>query len=347
MSFSDEIRVNYQDMERTFHDILLTYSFSEDKAAMCARIFADNSLDGVYTHGVNRFARFVQMVAEKHVLPEKEPTKISGFGGMEQWNGHLGPGLSNAVFCTDRAMQLADENGIGCAALANTNHWMRGGTYGWKAAKKGYAFICWTNTIANMPAWGAKESRLGNNPLILAVPQDDEAIVLDMAISQFSYGGMEKFAMQQKPLPVPGGYDEAWQMTTDPKKILETQRSLPVGYWKGSGLSLLLDLLTTVLSGGKSTFQITEQKSESAVSQVFIAVKLSSLYNSSAINNVINNIIADFHNAAPGGTSDKIRYPGERVLLTRKENTENGIPVNSKVWEEILTLQIKIAEKTS
>lgn len=338
MFSSGEIRVNYQVMEKVFNDILLRHYFNEDKATMCARIFADNSLDGVYTHGVNRFARFIQMVVEKRVLPEEAPTKISGFGGMEQWDGNLGPGPSNAIFCTERVMQLADENGVGCAALANTNHWMRGGTYGWKAAKKGYAFICWTNTIANMPAWGARESRLGNNPLILAVPQNDEAIVLDMAISQFSYGGMEKFAMQQKVLPVPGGYDEAGQMTTDPKKILETQRSLPIGYWKGSGLSLLLDLLATILSGGKSTFQITAQKSESSVSQVFIAVKLSSLHNSFAINNIINNIIADFHNAAPGGTSDKIRYPGERVLLTRKENTENGIPLNSKVWNEILAL---------
>ena len=338
MSSPAEIRIPRFDMESIFHNILLKHSFSESKAKMCAQIFTDNSLDGVYTHGVNRFSRFIQMVVQKHVLPGKEPTKTAGFGAMEQWNGNLGPGPSNAVFCTERAMQLADENGIGCAALANTNHWMRGGTYGWQAAKKGYAFICWTNTIANMPAWGAKESRLGNNPLIIAIPQDDEAIVLDMAISQFSYGGMEKFAMQQKTLPVPGGYDEAGEMTTDPKKILETNRSLPIGYWKGSGLSLLLDLLAAILSGGKSTFQITEHKTESSVSQVFIAINLSSLYNFSAINRVINSIIADYHQAAPNEASDKILYPGERVLRTRKENTENGIPVNADVWNEILSL---------
>ena len=338
MSLSTEIRVAYAEMESIFHHILLKHSFSKDKAALCARIFADNSLDGVYTHGVNRFSRFVQMVVEKHVLPDQEPTKAAGFGGMEQWNGNLGPGPSNAIFCTERAMQLADDSGIACVALANTNHWMRGGTYGWKAAKEGYVFICWTNTIANMPAWGAKEARLGNNPIILAVPHDNEAIVLDMAISQFSYGGMEKFAMQQKALPVPGGYDETGQITSDPQKVLSTKQSLPIGYWKGSGLSLLLDLLATILSGGKSTFQITEQKTESAVSQIFIAVKLSSLYNSSAINNIINSIIADYHTAAKQSASNEILYPGERVLQARKRNSENGIPVNTKVWDEILAL---------
>lgn len=338
MSSANEIRIDRSEMEKVFHQVLIKHAFSENKAALCAQIFTDNSLDGVYTHGVNRFSRFIKMVAERSVLPNEEPTKTAGFAGMEQWDGNLGPGISNAVFSTQRAMQLADENGIGCVALANTNHWMRGGTYGWKAAKEGYAFICWTNTIANMPGWGAKESRLGNNPIILAIPHNAEAVVLDMAVSQFSYGAMEKTAMQQKPLPVPGGYDEAGNVTTDPGKILETKRALPVGYWKGSGLSLLLDLLAAILSGGKSTSQITAQNIEAGVSQVFIAIKLSSLYNSSAINDIIGSIISDYHNAAKDETPNSILYPGERVLQVRKENTEKGIPVNIEVWNEILSL---------
>jgi len=338
MSVSNEIRIDYAQMESIFHNILLKHSFDEVKAALCAGIFADNSLDGVYTHGVNRFARFIQMVTEQHIVPGKTPNKVSGFQGMEQWNGNLGPGPSNAVFCTERAMQLADKNGIGCVAIANTNHWMRGGTYGWKAAKKGYAFICWTNTIANMPAWGAKDNHLGNNPLIVAIPKDDEAVVLDMAVSQFSFGAMEKFAMEKKLLPVPGGYDETGQMTTDPREILKTQLSMPIGYWKGSGLSLLLDLLATILSGGNSTFQITQHRVESAVSQVFIAVKLSALNNSGGINNIINSIIEDYHSSLPDSSFNKIFYPGERVLQTRKDNFERGIPVNKQVWDEITAL---------
>ena len=338
MSAPAEIRVNRAEMETVFQKILVHHSFDAAKAELCAQIFTENSLDGVYTHGVNRFPRFVKMVEDNSVLPGKEPTKVSGFGGMEQWDGNLGPGPSNAISCTERAMQLADENGIGCVALANTNHWMRGGTYGWKAAKRGYAFICWTNTIANMPAWGAKDNHLGNNPIIMAIPKDDEAIVLDMAVSQFSFGAMEKFTMENRSLPVPGGYNEAGQMTTNPAEILQTQRSLPIGYWKGSGLSLLLDLLATVLSGGKSTCQISANKVESALSQVFIAIKLSSLSNSLAINSIINGIIADYHSSMPDGSFNKIFYPGERVLLTRKDNTENGIPVNRQVWDTIIKL---------
>jgi 3-dehydro-L-gulonate 2-dehydrogenase len=82
-------------------------------------------------------------------------------GGLEQWNGILGPGPLNAVYATERAMHLASAHGIGCVALGYTNHWMRGGYYGWQAAKKGFVFIGWSNTIANMPAWNAVDTRLG------------------------------------------------------------------------------------------------------------------------------------------------------------------------------------------
>lgn len=335
---TEEIRIPYEEMQDTFFRTLLLYGFSKNQASLCAGIFAGNSLDGVYTHGVNRFKWFINSVIDKHIIPGNIPEKVGGFGGFEQWNGNLGPGPANAIFCTEKTMELARTYGIGCIALANTNHWMRGGTYAWKAAKEGFAFICWTNTIANMPAWGAKESRLGNNPLIMGMPEGNEAVVLDMAVSQFSFGVIKKFAMNHELLPIAGGYDEAGQLTNDPQKILASNRSLPIGYWKGSGLSLLLDVFASVLSGGKSTHEITAQKSEMSVSQVFIAIDLSHISNTSRIAETVSRIIEDYRGAALNEGSGTLAYPGERVLQTRKENLEKGIPVNSEVWSKILAL---------
>ncbi|MEJ7676229.1 MAG: Ldh family oxidoreductase [Chitinophagaceae bacterium] len=96
----------------------------------------NNSLDGVYTHGVNRFPRFLQNIKDGHIIVNNEPVLTGGFGAVEQWNGQSGPGILNAIFCTERATNIAEQNGIGCVAISHTNHWMRGGTYGWKAAKK-------------------------------------------------------------------------------------------------------------------------------------------------------------------------------------------------------------------
>src|ERR1700674_2717218 len=131
----------------------------------------------------------------------------------------------------DRANALSREQGMGCVALANTNHWMRGGTYGWQAAEAGVIGICWTNTLPNLPAWGAATPRLGNNPLVIAVPRGRNAgahVVLDMAMSQFSYGALASYRMRGESLPVPGGFDAEGLLTRDPAAIAASRRPLPI-----------------------------------------------------------------------------------------------------------------------
>jgi 3-dehydro-L-gulonate 2-dehydrogenase len=335
----ESIRVPFEEMKSEFKQILLKFNFTETKAEKCAEVFAINSLEGVYSHGVYRFPRFVDYLKKGYVKPDAEPKLVHSAGALEQWSGNLGPGILNAEICSNRAMELAKENGIGCVSIANTNHWMRGGTYGWQTAKRGFVFIGWTNTEKNMPAWGAKDSRLGNNPLVFAVPYKDEAIVLDFAMTQFSYGKMEATEIANKKLPFPGGFDNDGNLTNNPSEILETRRALPIGYWKGAGLSLLLDILATILSAGRSTKELSELEAEYGVSQVFIAIDTKKLSNFPAIKQTINEIIDDVKASIQDENQSAIRYPGERVVETRKENLDNGIPVLKKIWEKITELK--------
>lgn len=332
------IRISYQEMYEKFRIILVGAGFSEPKAGSCARIFADNSLEGVYSHGINRFPRFIEYIHRGFIDPGAEPLAISSAGAIEQWDGKLGPGPLNAVFFTNRAMQLAGEYGVGCVAAAHTNHWMRGGTYGWLAAREGYAFMGWTNTEANMPAWGATDRRLGNNPLVFAIPYAGEAIVLDFALTQFSYGKMEDTHLKGQTLPYPGGFDTHGRLTSLPGEILQSGRALPVGLWKGASLSLLLDMMAAVLSSGLSTSQVSRKEAEYGVSQVFIAFSLKKLENFPAIERTISEIVADFKQSVPENKDGQVRYPGERAVATRKHNFEHGIPVNEVVWEKINNL---------
>jgi 3-dehydro-L-gulonate 2-dehydrogenase len=165
---------------------------------------------------------------------------------METWD----PGILNAIYSMNRATEIAEKNGLGLVGLKNTTHWMRGGAYGWLAAEKGYIGICWTNTETCMPPWGAKSGAIGNNPFIMAVPRKDGHIVLDMAMSQYSYGKLQVTRLKNQQLPYPGGFDQDGHLTTDPGTIEESRRILPMGFWKGSGFAVLLDILSALLSGG-------------------------------------------------------------------------------------------------
>ena len=329
------MRVPFQTMVSEFKRVLLSVGFTEENAKACATIFAENSRDGVYTHGLNRFPAFVEFVKKGFVIPAAQPVNEREFGAFEQWNGNLGPGMLNAGFCMKRATQLATENGIGCVALRNTNHWMRGGTYGWQAAEAGYIGICFTNTKPNVPPWGGIDPRLGNNPLVIAVPREDGHIVLDMAVSQYSVGKLHQYKNSGEQLPLPGGYDNDGNLSTDAATILETKRLLPIGFWKGSGLSLMLDLLATVLSQGKSTAKIAQNETETGVSQVFICIKPGDNENTSRL---IEEIISYTKTSRPARDGDVIAYPGENALNTRLRSLEEGILVDEEIWATVRAL---------
>lgn len=339
MSYNmNTILITPAEMKARLVMILLKYKFDEERAKQCAAIFTTSSVDGIYTHGINRFTRFVEYVRKGYINPDARPLLKKKAGNIEQWDGNLGPGPLNGIIATERAMQLAKEGGIGCVGLSNTNHWMRGGSYGWQAAEKGFAFIGFTNTIANMPAWGALDQKLGNNPLVIAIPYKEEAIVLDMAMSQYSFGAMEMAVIKKESLSYQGGFDKDGNLTSDPLAILSTRRPLPIGYWKGAGLSLLLDILAVLLSGGLSTQEISRKEAEHSVSQVFIVIDLNQLADRPAITSTLQLIIDDYLQSIPQDSTTKITYPGQRVIETRKRNMENGIPVLKEVWEQVLAL---------
>lgn len=325
------MRIPYPQLKAEFKRVLLSLNFTDDKADACAGIFADNSRDGVASHGLNRFGVFIEYLKEGFITPNAEPSLISSFGALEQWDGNFATGMLNARFSMDRAISMAHENGIGCVAIKNTNHWMRGGTYGWQAAEAGCVGICFTNTIANLPPWGGTQPRLGNNPLIIAVPKQGGHVVLDMAISQFSFGKLWQYEATNKPLPLPGGYDSEGKLSTDAKAILATKRALPIGFWKGSGLSLVLDLLATILSDGNSTAAITQSgRKETGVSQVFIAIKADAEQNEALIEQII-----DYTKSSATEGGNEILYPGENMLRTREKSQAEGVLVDERIWEEV------------
>ncbi|HEY4358695.1 MAG TPA: 3-dehydro-L-gulonate 2-dehydrogenase [Acidobacteriaceae bacterium] len=333
------MRVPWNDLREAVERALLRLGLQPQRAQLAARLIAETDRDGVRTHGIARLPRFAEMVRLGHIHPDAEPERIAGFGALERWTGHRGPGNLAATTCMTRAMELAREHGIGAVALADTTHWQRGGTYGWQAADAGIAAMCWTNTLPNLPPWGASSPALGNNPLIVAVPRSDGSIVLDIAMSQFSYGTLAAYRERGVELPVPGGWDEAGELTRDPGAIERSQRALPIGFWKGSGLSFVLDVLAAMLSGGRAAHEIpADALQEVGQSQVFLAVAPTALSTMQELEGIADGAIAALHAATPLVPGEPARYPGEGTIRVREESMRLGVLVNEAQWEAVQLL---------
>jgi 3-dehydro-L-gulonate 2-dehydrogenase len=325
------MRVGYQELYDALLKALMTTPIDAERARLCARLIAETTRDGVYSHGLNLFPRLMKMIRSGVVDVTARPLRLSGCGGLERWDGCRGIGNLNAYACMEAAIGLSRTHGIGCVALANTNHWMRGGTYGWQAAEARVIGLCWTNTLPNLPPWGATVPRIGNNPLVIAVPAakgSDAHVVLDMAMSQFSYGALASYRRRGELLPVPGGFDASGELTRDPAAIEASRRPLPVGFWKGSGLSIILDMMAAVLANGLATHEIpANPEQETGLSQVFIAIDPGAHgapasrgpHDAECVGAILAQLDA--------------RYPGERTLATRRRNLADGIPVEPSDWE--------------
>jgi 3-dehydro-L-gulonate 2-dehydrogenase len=332
-------RLPFDDVQQTLAGVLVRLGMAHNRAQNCARLFAETTRDGVYTHGINRFPRFLGTIRNGSVNVKAAAQRVAGFGALERWDGNRGPGNLNALAAMDRAISLGREHGVGCVTLGNTNHWMRAGSYGWQAAEAGMIGICWTNTMPNLPPWGGLDPVLGNNPLVFAVPRAKGHVVLDMAMSQFSYGTLESYRKRGEQLPVDGGFDEAGNLTRDPGAIEESWRPLPIGYWKGSGLATVLDMIAAVMALGQATHQLApDPLLEVGISQIFLTMNPHALGPTPRTGQIADEIVASLHNSKPATEGRRVRYPGEQTLRVRAENEKLGLPVEGAVWEQILAM---------
>ncbi|GAB2990505.1 3-dehydro-L-gulonate 2-dehydrogenase [Cyclobacterium sediminis] len=331
-------RIPFEILKTTFSKILIQHGFEDQKAKICAELFAMASLDGVASHGLNRFPAFLEQVEKGMVVPEVEPIQEFALPIMERWNGQLGAGMYNASIAMKKAVTMATKNGMGCVALRNTNHWMRAGNYGWQAAEAGCIGICFTNTIPNMPAWGGKEPKLGNNPLVIGLPYQNKAVILDTAMTQYSYGKMAIYKKSGEQLPYAAGFNAAGKLSNNPIEIIAEKLPLPIGLWKGAGLSLMLDLLASGLSGGQSTYEIGRQQEEFGVSQFFLCIHPEVMgISKTKLDEKIEQTIADLKKSKVFDGMD-INFPGEQSFIRREENLRLGVPVDADIWEKVFRM---------
>ena len=132
------MKVTFEELKAAFNRVLLDRGVKADTADACAEMFARTTESGVYSHGVNRFPRFIQQLDAGDIIPDAQPKRVTTLGAIEQWDAQRSIGNLTAKKMMDRATELASDHGIGLVALRNANHWMRGGSYGWQAAEKGY-----------------------------------------------------------------------------------------------------------------------------------------------------------------------------------------------------------------
>ena len=331
------IYVKYEEAVAKMKKGLVRY-MDENTAERFAEVFAGNSLDGVYSHGMNRYPRYLSdMDCGLCNAKITEAEKVSGIGGLEVWDAHFGVGPLIACQMAQRAIELAKTHGIACVALRNNSHWLRAGRYGLMMADAGMMGLCMTNTCMNLVAYGAQIPSTGNNPITFAIPRRAGSLVMDMAVSQYAFGKLEIMAQEGGMLDTACGYDVDGNLTNDPKKITESKLMMPMALWKGSALSIMIDLMTSMLSLGRTSLEIGKPSDgEAGMSQMFICMNPAAVVDMDKAEEQMEKTIEFLNGLEPKAGMSGVHAPGQNLEKTRARNRERGIPVTEETWQKIL-----------
>ncbi len=327
-------RIKADVLQQTVEKIFLNEGVNYGDAKLLANIITRSSIDGYQSHGINRVPMMIDYIRRGIINLKGKMVEVNSGMFFKVFDANNGLGPVNAWNSTGEAIKIAKEKGMGLVALKNNTHWQRAGTYGWKAVNEGMIFICWTNTIPNLPPYGSNKNLLGNNPFVIAIPAKENNLVLDMSLSQFSYGKIAGYARLNKELPEFGGYDENGNLTKNASVIREKGTHLPIGFWKGSALSLMLDLLAAILSGGKTTREIGLEANDAGLSQVFVAIDPDNFGSEEFRNRLIKETLLQLQLEYDPGKNG-FHYPGSGSYLRRKENLAKGIPVEDEILQKI------------
>jgi ureidoglycolate dehydrogenase (NAD+) len=308
-------------------------------AAVTADGLVAADLRGVHSHGVLRVGIYVDRLGAGSINPRAELEILRDSGAVLVADAQAGLGIAMAVRAMDLAIARARAHGIAAIGVRNANHCGMLAYMAMRAPPAGAVGIAASNADAQVAPWGARAKFLGTNPLAVAVPARHEPpVVLDMATSVVAHGRIKAASARGEPIPPDWAMDGEGRPTTDPSQAL-AGALLAFGGPKGSGISILIDLLAGLLPGGRSGPEIVPlyERLDQAqgVGHLFAALHVEAFEPLEAFGARVDETVRRIRALPPAPGAKRPFLPGEPEHLRAKEHHTRGIPLPADAVAEL------------
>ncbi|MGH3584297.1 MAG: Ldh family oxidoreductase, partial [Mycobacterium sp.] len=309
-----------------------------EHAATTAMRLVDADLRGRTGHGLIRLTSYVQRIRAGGMNPRPVIAVTHETPVSAQIDGDNGLGQVVMTRAAELAIAKAAASGVAWVGTVRSNHAGAAGLYAQMAADAGLIGVYFAVANANgMPPWGGIDPLLGTNPVAIAVPTKDTPFVLDIATTATSHGSIKVAAREGKAMPTGWMVDAEGQPITDPARAHEGFL-VPMGGYKGSGLTIAIGLLAGVLNGAAFGAEVVDHRSDDVTptntGQSFLALRAD-------LFRPVDEVIADFTShldairASRSRDGSGIRLPGDEAARVYAENTELGVPVGAALVADL------------
>jgi len=338
-------RVQFEELKNFCEQAYRKVGVPEEEAKIVADLLGRSDLRGVETHGVTRLPIYIQRLQKGFVRKESRITVVKEKGSTAFLDAHGSMGHLSAFRGMEKAIQKAEEHGIGWVSVKDSGHFGVAGLFPMMALKKDFIGYIVSNSAPMMFPWGGRQRMVGNNPLAYAFPADRRLpVVLDFSLSVVSSGKLILCRKKGERIPLGWAVDKEGVPTEDPYEGYEGGGALaPVGGHKGYGLVLVHEMLTAVLTGGKWT-QIIKSLYEEDPSGIqgtchsFMALDPDGFIGREEFKKNIDAYIQTIKGSAKAKGTEEILVPGEPEHRTEMRLLKEGIPLPPNTVKELVSL---------
>lgn len=333
--------ISATDLKSFSKRLLEAGGFSAADAEQTADLLVWANLRGVDSHGVLRIPRYIEMIEEKIMTSGGTPVLAHAHGAIAVLDGGKCPGAVGMNAAVEQAERLARTFGIGWCAARAISHAGAIGYFTSALAARGLVGIAMTASKPLMSYFGAKGEALSTNPLSIAVPvHGGEPVVLDMSTASVALGKVLAAKDAGKPIPSGWAIDENGADTTDPNKVAAL---LPMAGAKGSGLSLMIEVLTSVMAGNAVIGPVLLGRKKGGFNGLVIAVDPAAFGNADSFAGAVDDLRTAIHTLPPAEGTDTVLLPGERSSRTGNKRAAEGIPLAAGTAKRLAEVATRFA----
>ncbi|MBN1269636.1 MAG: Ldh family oxidoreductase [Kiritimatiellae bacterium] len=355
----DTCWIPFDTMERFMADVFKGVGVPDADAHVCADVLITADKRGIDSHGIGRLKTiyYDRIVKDKIQRPVTQFEIVRDKLATAVVDGHDGMGMVIARRCMEMAIAKARTYGCGTVVARNSTHYGIAAYYSMMAANEGMIGFTATNARPSIaPTWGV-ENMLGTNPLVWAVPTDEDfPFTNDYATSISQRGKIEAYERAGKPLPPGWVIDQRGQTQTNATAALkgltaDTMALTPLGGigedtagYKGYGYATVAEILCAALTQGpfmKALCGHDEQgrKAPYRLGHFFMAVDISAFTDLAAFKKTTGDILRALRASKKAPDAERIYTCGEKEYLAWLARRDKGVPVNKALQQQLLAMR--------
>ena len=324
--------------------LLVAHGVPDGDAATIAHCLISADLRGVDTHGIARLPGYLDRVRRGLInpRPKLEPKRVTPVAAT--LDGQDGFGFVVGMRAINEAMDMARAFGISIVSVHRSTHFGMAASYVLPAIDAGFIALVFSNASPAMPPWGGREGLLGTSPFAAGAPGGKlPPFLLDMSPAVAARGKIRRAERRGEKIPLGYALDAEGRPTTDPKAALAGV-VLPIGGYKGSGLSMLMDIFGGVISGAGHAGEVADQYKvfdrPQNVGHFFLAMRPDLFVSGDNYRDRMDTLVQRVRDCPKAEGFSEILIPGEPEQRHEDERRRHGIPYSAV---EVAALQAEAA----